>query len=155
MPDINAQLESLGIDLPDAPAPVASYVPVASVHSGNLVLVSGQIPTENGSPMATGRVPDRVDLDTAARCARRCALNALAALRHDIGDLNRVRRVLKLDGFVAAGPDFTDHPRVINGASDLLVEIFGDSGRHARAAVGVSSLPLGVPVEIAFTFITD
>ena len=155
MPDIHARLERLGIELPVAPTPLASYVPAASVHSGSIVLISGQIPIIDGSLMATGHVPNDVSIEQAQACARQCVLNGLAALRDEIGDLERLRRVVRLGGFVAAPPDFTDHPTVINGASDLLVELLGDDGRHARAAVGVSSLPRGVPVEIEFMFLVD
>jgi enamine deaminase RidA (YjgF/YER057c/UK114 family) len=156
MPSIDSQLDRLGLRLPDAPSPVASYVPVSTVHAGSLALVSGQIPIRGGELMATGRVPDEVSIDQAQACARQCVINALACLRDELGGLDRVRRVVKLDGFVASPPGFGDHPRVINGASDLLIELMGEeAGRHARAAVGAPSLPLNVPVEIAFTFLVD
>jgi enamine deaminase RidA (YjgF/YER057c/UK114 family) len=155
MPTIEERLEKVGLELPPTPEALANYVPAVSVSAGRLVFVSGQVPLVKGALLATGRVPDEVSVERAQACARQCVLNALAALRGAIGDLNRLRGVVKLDGFVACGPDFTDHPQVINGASDLLVELLYDAGRHARAAVGVSSLPLGVPVEIAFTFLVD
>ncbi len=105
--------------------------------------------------LATGSVPEPVSIETAQDCARQCVLNALACLHGEIGDLSRLRRVVRLDAFVACGPDFADHPKVINGASDLLIDLLGDDGKHARAAVGVSSLPLLAPVEIAMTFLID
>lgn len=155
MADILTELESRGLKLPDAPPPVASYVPALSVHSGSLVFISGQLPFQDGKLLATGLVPDEVDLELAQRCAAQCTLNALAALQQEIGDLGRLRRAVRLGGFVACGSGFADHPKVINGASDLLVELMHDSGKHARAAVGVSSLPLNAPVEIEFTFLVD
>lgn len=155
MADILTELNSRGLKLPEPPAPVASYVPAMSVHSGSLVFISGQLPFENEKLIATGQVPTEVDLELARRCAAQCTLNALAALRQEIGDLGRVRRAVRLGGFVACGSGFADHPKVINGASDLLVELMHDSGRHARAAVGVPSLPLNAPVEIEFTFLVD
>lgn len=155
MPDLLSRLEKAGLSLPKAPKPVASYVPAVSVHSGHLVFVSGQIPMRDAGLIATGLVPDPVSMDDARLCARQCVLNALACLGQEIGDFARLRRVVRLDGFVACGPAFTDHPQVINGASDLLIELLGDDGRHSRAAVGVASLPLGAPVEIAMTFLID
>ena len=155
MADLISRLQRLGLTLPDAPKPVASYVPAVSVHSGNLVFVSGQIPLRDGKPIATGTVPEPVSIERAQECARQCVVNAIACLAGEIGDLARLRRVVKLDAFVACGPGFPDQPKVVNGASDLLIELLGDDGRHARAAVGVPSLPLNVPVEIAFTFLVD
>jgi enamine deaminase RidA (YjgF/YER057c/UK114 family) len=140
------RLGALGIELPAAPAPVASYVPV--VVSGAFAYVSGQVPLAEGAPLATGKVGADVDLEEAANAARRCALQVLAALRAELGSLDRVRRVVKVTVFVASAPGFTDQPKVANGASDLLGEVFGEAGRHARAAVGVAELPLGVPVEV-------
>lgn len=142
----DTRLAELGIELPDVVAPLAAYVP--AVRSGSLVLTAGQLPLRDGSLMAVGRVGDEVSTDVAAACARQCALNAVAAVRAEIGDLDRVRRVVKVTGFVACGPGFADHPSVVNGASTVLGEIFGDAGRHARSAVGVASLPLGAPVEV-------
>lgn len=155
MPNLDARLESLQIVLPDAPAPLASYVPAVSVHSGSLLFVSGQLPFEDGKLLAKGRVPDQVSLEMAQKCARRCVINGLAALRREMGSFERLRRVVRLGVFVNAGEGFADQPKVGNGASDLLVELLGDDGRHARAAVGVSSLPLDAPVEIEFTFLVD
>ncbi len=155
MPTIEARLDRLGLTLPTPPKPVASYVPAATVGPGTLVYVSGQIPTVAGSPIATGSVPTDVSPEVARQCARQCALNGLACLRAEIGSLDRLRRVVRLEAFVACGPGFGDHPQIVNGASDLLVELLGESGKHARVAVGAPSLPLNVPVEIAFTFLVD
>lgn len=145
-----SRLRALGHTLPPAPRPVAAYVPF--VRSGNLVFVSGQIPMKDGSLMATGRVPDQVDMATAIACARQCALNGLAVVRDATGSLDRVRRVVRLGVFVSAQPGFHDEPKVGNGASELMVQVFGEAGRHARAAVGASDLPLGAPVEVEFVF---
>ncbi len=143
---IDARLAELGITLPDAPAPAANYVPY--VVSGNLVFVSGQIPMQDGG-MITGKIGAEADVETGKKAARVCALNILAQVRAACGgDLDQVRRIGKLGGFVNATPDFTDAPEVINGASDVIVEIFGDAGRHARFAVAVASLPRGIAVEI-------
>jgi len=148
---IEGRLAELGIALPEAPAPAANYVPF--VVSGTLVFVSGQIPVWEGELRYTGRVGDDLSVDTGYQAARTCGLNLLAQARAACdGDLNRVRRVVKLGGFVACAPDFTDHPQVINGASDLMVEVFGDVGRHARFAVGAPALPLGVAVEVDGVF---
>ncbi len=155
MPTLHARLERAGLSLPKVPESIGSYVPAVSVSAGRLVFISGQTPMKDGAPIATGRVGHQVDMETAQACARQCALQGLAALEQEIGDLERLRRVVKLEGFVACDESFTQQPQVINGASDLFEELLGESGRHARAAVGVSSLPLGVPVEIAFTFVVD
>jgi enamine deaminase RidA (YjgF/YER057c/UK114 family) len=147
----DSKLESMGITLPDAPKPVASYVPAR--RSGNQVFISGQIPFENGELLAKGTVPTQTSTETAMDCARQCTLNALACLKAEIGDLSHVSRVVKVGVFVASEPGFGDQPKIANGCSDLLVEIFGQEiGQHARAAVGVSALPLDVPVEIEFIF---
>ena len=148
--DPDARLKELGIVLPDPPAALASYVP--AVRTGALVFVSGQVPIEGGALAAVGMVPSEVTLDGATSAARRCAINGLAVLRGEIGGLDRVRRVVRVGCFVACEPGFTDHPAVANGASQLLHEVFGDRGRHARAAVGCPSLPLGAPVEVEFLF---
>lgn len=155
MPDLRTQLERLGLPLPEPPAPLANYAPAAAISSGRIVLISGQLPMENGSLIAQGSVPADVDIDTAVRCARQCVLNALAVLERELGDLALVRRVVRLEGFVACGSGFADHPAVIDGASALLVELLGEHGRHARTAVGAPSLPRNAPVEIAFTFLVD
>ena len=140
------RLRELGLELPEAPAPFASYVPV--VVTGNLAFVSGQIASAEGKPMWTGKLGKDVDVEAGAEAARRCALQLLAALKAEIGSLDSVRRIVKLTVFVASADSFTDQPKVANGASDLLVELFGETGPHARAAVGVAELPLGAPVEI-------
>jgi enamine deaminase RidA (YjgF/YER057c/UK114 family) len=146
-PTPEERLHALGIDLPQAAAPVAAYVPC--VRSGDLVYVSGQIPLVDGKPAWTGRLgADGLSVEDGVAAARRCAVNVIAALKAELGDLGRVRRVVKLTGFVACEPGFTDHPKVVNGASELFGEVFGEAGRHARAAVGVAALPLGVPVEV-------
>jgi enamine deaminase RidA (YjgF/YER057c/UK114 family) len=146
MPTPEARLEELGIALPAPVAPVAAYLPC--VRTGDLVYVSGQVPLAAGSPTATGRLGAGVSLDDGVTAARQCAVNVLAALKAELGELSRVRRVVKVTGFVASDPGFTDQPKVVNGASELFAEVFGDAGRHARAAVGVAALPLGVPVEV-------
>jgi enamine deaminase RidA (YjgF/YER057c/UK114 family) len=144
---IEERLAELGIVLPPAPQPVASYIPVKVV--GDLAWVAGQIPMQDGAVTVLGKVGGEVTTDDANAGARRCALQALAALQAALGTLDRVKGIVKLDVFVASAPGFTDHPKVANGASDLLVEVFGDEGRHARAAVGVPELPLGAAVEVA------
>jgi enamine deaminase RidA (YjgF/YER057c/UK114 family) len=144
--DPEARLQELGIELPPAARPVASYVPV--VVSGSFAFVSGQVPVQDGVPTVTGRLGDGVDVEAGQEAARRCALQVLAALRAELGSLSRIRRIVRVGVFVASAPAFTDQPKVANGASDLLVDVFGDQGRHARAAVGVAALPLGVPVEV-------
>ncbi len=155
MSNLMARLADRHLTLPEPAAPVASYVPAVSVHSGAFVFISGQIPIKDGELLATGQVPTDVSVELAQACARQCVLNALAALQQEIGDLGRLRRVVRLGCFVAAPSDFIDHPKVANGASDLLLDLLDDDGKHARAAVGVPSLPLGVPVEIEFTFLVD
>jgi enamine deaminase RidA (YjgF/YER057c/UK114 family) len=144
--DAESRLRELGLELPPAPRPVASYVP--AVRSGSLVFLSGQVPLEEGRPLWTGRLGADLDVEEGSGAARRCALQVLAVLREELGSLNRVRRIVKLTVFVASAPGFSDQPRVANGASDLLAEVFGDAGRHARSAVGVAELPLGAPVEV-------
>lgn len=155
MADLLTELKNQGLTLPKAPPPVASYVPAVSIHSGSMVFISGQLPFRDGQLMAAGLVGEHVSIEEAQRCAAQCALNGLAALEQEIGDLRRVRRVVRLGGFVACAPGFGDQPKVINGASDLLAKLMHDDGKHARAAVGVSSLPLNAPVEIEFTFLVD
>lgn len=144
---IEERLAELGIILPPAPQPVASYIPVKVV--GDLAWVAAQIPMQDGAVTVAGKVGGEVTIDDANAGARRCALQALSALRAALGTLDRVKGIVKLDVFVASATGFTDHPKVANGASDLLVEVFGDEGRHARAAVGVPELPLGAAVEVA------
>ena len=146
MPTPEERLQELGVSLPAPAVPVAAYVPC--VRTGSLVYVSGQVPVLDGKPSHLGHLGDNVDLEDGRAAARTCAVNVLAALKAELGELSRVRRVVKVTGFVASTPDFTDHPKVINAASELFGEAFGDAGRHARAAVGVAALPLGVPVEV-------
>jgi enamine deaminase RidA (YjgF/YER057c/UK114 family) len=146
----DSRLAELGITLTEAQAPAANYVPY--VVSGNLVFISGQI-SRDDSGLITGQLGGGVDVDTGRAAARTCALALISQLKAACGgDLDRLVRVVKLTGFVNAAPDFTGHPAVINGASDLFVEVFGDRGRHARAAVGSVSLPLGVAVEVEGVF---
>jgi enamine deaminase RidA (YjgF/YER057c/UK114 family) len=144
---IEERLAELGIDLPRAAAPIASYVPVRV--EGSLAFVSGQVPIEAGSVLSTGHLGAEVTLEDGAAAARRCALQALAALRGALGSLDRVVGIVQVQVFVASTSGFTDQPKVANGASDVLVEVFGDTGRHARVAVGVPELPLGASVEVA------
>lgn len=146
-----ARLESLGIVLPQPAAPLAAYVPW--VVEGNLLLISGQLPMENGRVRYTGKVGAELDLEAGVAAARLCAINILAQAQAACGgDLERLGRCLRLAGFVSAGPGFIDHPKVINGASELMLAVLGDAGRHARAAVGVSALPLDAAVEIEAMF---
>lgn len=147
---IRERLDALGLKLPEPATPKFSYVPVV-VHDG-VAYVSGQLPWRDGALVATGRVDDGVGMDVAREAARMCVLQALAVLQAALGDLDRVVRVLKVTGFVASAPDFVEQPQVIDAASQLLADVFGDSGRHARSAVGVAALPRGVPVEIEFVF---
>jgi enamine deaminase RidA (YjgF/YER057c/UK114 family) len=140
-----AKLEELGISLPDVVTPLAAYVP--AVRTGNLVYTSGQVPMQAGAVAATGKVGAEVSPEDGKALARICALNALAAV-HSLVGIDSVVRVVKVVGFVASTPGFNGQPGVINGASELFGEVFGDAGAHARSAVGVSELPLNVPVEV-------
>ena len=140
------RLAELGLQVPDVAKPVATYVP--AVRSGNLVFTSGQLPMRSGELMQTGKVGDDVSPDEAAECAQQCALNAIAAVKSELGDLDQVKRVVKAVVFVASTPDFTGQPQVANGASELFGSAFGDAGVHARSAVGVPVLPLDAPVEV-------
>jgi enamine deaminase RidA (YjgF/YER057c/UK114 family) len=144
------RLVELGITLPEVPAPAGLYAPC--VQTGPLVFVSGQIPTQDGAVIRHGRCGESVSVDEAAELARVCTLNALAIVRQHLGTLDRVSRVVRVAGYVASGGGFIEHPRVVNGASQLLLDIFGEAGRHARIAIGVSELPQGVPVEVEFLF---
>ena len=146
MPTPEERLQQLGVSLPPPAAPVAAYIPC--VRTGNLVYVSGQVPLVDGKPSHTGRLGDDVGLEDGRAAARTCAINVLAALKAELGELSQVRRVVKVTGFVASAPGFTDMPKVVNAASELFGEAFGDAGRHSRSAVGVAALPLGVPVEV-------
>ena len=143
---VASRLSELGIELPEVAVPAGAYVP--AVISGNLVFTAGQIPLVDGKLMATGKVGQEIDVDFAREIARRCALNAVAAVKSVIGDLDRVKKVVKVVGFVSSEPSFTAQPQVINGASELLEQIFGEVGIHARSAVGVAVLPLDAPVEV-------
>ena len=144
---VEARLAELGIELPAPSTPAANYVPYTV--SGNTVFLAGQVCVWNGELVSTGRLGDDVELDDGYQAARVCGLNLIAQLREACGgDLDRVTRVVKLGGFVNCTADFKDHPKVVNGASDLMVEVFGDAGKHARFAVGAPSLPLGVSVEV-------
>ena len=140
------RLAELGLSVPDVAAPVAAYVP--AVRSGNHVFTSGQLPMRDGQLITTGKVGGDVTPEQAVQCARQCALNALAAVRAEVGDLSSVKRIVKVVAFVSSTPDFTGQPGVANGASELLGEVFQDAGRHARSAVGVPVLPLDAPVEV-------
>ncbi len=142
----STRLIEMGLALPEVAAPLASYIPAQ--RSGNMVYTSGQLPLVDGELIATGKVGADVDQETAIECARVCALNALAAIVSVVGDIDRVTQVVKVVGFVASAPDFTGQPAIINGTSDLLGEIFGEAGVHARSAVGVAALPKDAPVEV-------
>ncbi|MDH6225802.1 MULTISPECIES: RidA family protein [Streptomyces] len=146
MSSVEARLAELGVTLPEVAAPLASYQP--AVRSGAYVYTSGQLPMVEGKLRVTGKVGAEVTPEEAKELARLCALNALAAVKSVAGDLDRVARVVKVVGFVASAPDFTGQPAVVNGASELLGEVFGDKGVHARSAVGVAVLPLDAPVEV-------
>ena len=145
MTTISQKLSDLNITLPNAAAPAANYVPY--VQSGNLLFISGQLPFENGQLIHKGRLGENVSVEDGYKAARQCAINIIAQIKA-AGGLEKVRRIVRLGGFVNSAADFTDQPKVVNGASDLFVEVFGDAGRHARAAVGVPALPLGVAVEV-------
>ena len=143
---IDEKLKSLNITLPIPPKPAGSYIPV--VISDQTVYVSGQIPIEDGKVAYKGRVPTEQSLEQAQMAAKLCIINALAQLKSELGSLDRISKILRVSGFVNSSPDFTEHPKVINAASNLLFEIFGQKGQHSRIAVGVTSLPLGATVEI-------
>jgi enamine deaminase RidA (YjgF/YER057c/UK114 family) len=140
------RLAGLGLSVPEVAKPVAAYVP--AVRSGNHVYTSGQLPMREGQLMLTGKVGGEVSQEEAVECARQCGLNAIAAVRAEVGELSAVKRIVKVVVFVASTPDFTGQPLVANGVSELLGEVFGEAGRHARSAVGVSVLPLDAPVEV-------
>jgi enamine deaminase RidA (YjgF/YER057c/UK114 family) len=141
-----SRIQELGLTLTEVPAPVASYV--NCVRSGNLLFLSGGLPVENGE-LITGKVPDSISVDKAIAAARNIILNRLSLIRQEIGSLDKVRRIVNLQGFVNSAPDFYDHPKIINGASDLLLEVFGDAGKHSRIALGAAALPLNAAVEIS------
>ena len=144
------KLRELGIELLEAPSPLGSYVPV--MRTGNLVFLSGILPLVKGNLLRLGRVGESVSLDEAKEDARIATINALSILKAHIGSLDKIKSCVKITGYVASAPDFTEQPKVLNAASDLLFEIFGEAGRHVRAAVGVNVLPLNSPLEIEFIF---
>jgi enamine deaminase RidA (YjgF/YER057c/UK114 family) len=143
---IEKKLNELGISIPIPPKPAGSYIPV--VITGNLAFVSGQIPIQDGKVVFTGKVPSEKSIEDAQKAARLCAINILAQLKANLGSLDRIARIVRLSGFVNSAPDFAEQPKVINAASDLFFEIFGEKGKHSRIAVGVPSLPLNSTVEI-------
>lgn len=147
---IEAHITSLGLRLPMASTPVANYVPY--VKTGNLLFISGQLPLQDGVVQYAGLVGAGISSEQAYEAAKICGLNLIAQAKAACGDLDRVTRVVKLTGFVASGEEFTDHPKVVNGASDLMVQVFGDAGRHCRVAVGAPSLPRGACVEVEAIF---
>ncbi len=143
---IEEKLKSLNITLPSPPKPVGAYIPV--IKSEHIVYVSGQIPIKDGKLVFKGKVPSDQSLEQAQKAAKLCIINALAQLKSELGSLDKISKILRVSGFVNSVPDFTEQPKVINSASDLLFEIFGEKGKHSRIAVGVASLPLGATVEI-------
>ncbi len=142
---IEEKIKSMGIKLPIPPTPAGSYIPV--VKSGNLLYISGQIPMIDGKVVFTGKVSDE-NIETAIESARICAINILAQIKKELGGFEKISKIVRLTGFVNSLPEFTQHPKVINAASDLFYELFGESGKHSRIAVGVSSLPLNSMTEI-------
>ncbi len=144
------KLKSMGIELPDAPKPLGAYVPF--VKTGNLVYLSGMLPLKGGKLTLTGRVGEGVTLEDAAEAAKTAAINALAVLKSAIGNLDKVKRCVRIEGFVSSADNFTDQPKVLNGASNFMFEVLGEAGLHTRTAIGVNILPLNSPVEISFIF---
>lgn len=151
--EIEARLQALDLALPEAKAGIGTYVPF--LHLNGQLFISGQLPLDGGKIAVAGKVGDGLDVEAGQKAARLCALNILAQAKAALGDLDRIVQLLRLNGFVNAAPDFADHPKVINGASDLLVEILGNKGRHTRVALGCSSLPLNAAVEIDAIFAID
>lgn len=147
--EIEERIRDLGLELPEAPKPVGSYVP--AVHSGNYVFTSGQLPFVRGELKARGKVGSNLTVEEGYECARIAALNCLAAVKSVVGALDRVQRIIRVTGFISSAPGFEEQPKVLNGASDLLVEIFGEKGKHSRLAIGTNELPLGTPVEVEMT----
>lgn len=145
---IEQKLKSLGITLLTPPKPAGSYIPV--VRAGKLIFVSGQIPIKDGQVQFKGQVPNTISIEDAQKAAKLCIINVLSQLNAELGTLDSISKIVRVSGFVNSSPDFYEHPKIINAASDLLVEIFGDKGRHTRIALGVSSLPLNSAVEIDF-----
>lgn len=146
MARVEARLRELGIELPDIPAPLGSYIPASM--AGGLLFVSGQLPLSGGKLVSMGKVGSAVSPEEGAGAAKVSAVNAIAVMKKELGDLDRVKRIVKVTGYVASAPGFNAQAGIINGASDLFYQVFGDEGRHARAAVGVSELPLDAPVEV-------
>jgi enamine deaminase RidA (YjgF/YER057c/UK114 family) len=144
------RLKEMGIELPPAPNPLGSYIP--AVRTGNLVFVSGMLPLKDGKLLHRGKVGSEVTVEEAREAARTAAINALSVLKAHTGGLEKVRRCVKVSGYIASSPGFTEQPMVLNAASDLMAEVFGEAGRHARAAIGVPVLPMDSPVEIEFIF---
>ena len=149
MGKVESRLSELKLSLPDAPKPVAAYIPAK--QTGNLVFTAGQLPMVNGELISKGLLGQDVEIDEANKAARICTLNALAAIKGVIGDLDRIKQIVRVVGYVASVPTFTQQPAVVNGASELLLEIFGENGKHARSAVGMAVLPLNASVEIELT----
>ena len=149
MGKVESKLSQLKFSLPDAPKPVAAYIPAK--QTGNLVFTAGQLPMVNGELIYKGLLGQDVEIDEANKAARICTLNALAAIKGVIGDLDRIKQIVRVVGYVASVPTFTQQPAVVNGASELLLEIFGENGKHARSAVGMAVLPLNASVEIELT----
>jgi len=146
---IEERLKDKNLTLPEAPKPVAAYIPAK--QTGNLVFTAGQLPMVNGELISKGLLGQDVEIDEANKAARICTLNALAAIKGVIGDLDRIKQIVRVVGYVASVPTFTQQPAVVNGASELLLEIFGENGKHARSAVGMAVLPLNASVEIELT----
>jgi enamine deaminase RidA (YjgF/YER057c/UK114 family) len=147
--NIESRIKEIGFSLPEAPKPVAAYIPAK--QTGNLVFTAGQLPMVNGELISKGLLGQDVEIDEANKAARICTLNALAAIKRVIGDLDRIKQIVRVVGYVASVPTFTQQPAVVNGASELLLEIFGENGKHARSAVGMAVLPLNASVEIELT----
>jgi enamine deaminase RidA (YjgF/YER057c/UK114 family) len=149
MSEIEVKIGQLGLNLPDIPIPLAAYIPAK--QTGNLVFTAGQLPMVNGELITKGLLGQGIEIEDAKNAARICTLNALAAIKGVIGDLDRIKQVVRVVGYVASVPTFTQQPAVVNGASELLLEIFGEKGKHARSAVGMAVLPLNASVEIELT----
>ncbi len=146
-PTAESQLQKLGIELPPAPVAVGAYVGV--LRTGNLVITSGQLPWREGKFVHTGRVGAELTVTQGFECARQCAINAIAQIKSEIGDLERVRRIVRVEGNVHCGPGFREHPQVLNGASELFNAVFGERGRHTRSALGIADMPLDAPVQLS------
>jgi enamine deaminase RidA (YjgF/YER057c/UK114 family) len=149
MGNIENKLSALGIQLPEPPKPLAAYI--AAKQTGNLVFTAGQLPMVDGNLIATGLLGRDIEVEAAKAAAQTCVINALSAVKGVIGDLDKIKQIVRVVGYVASVPEFTQQPAVVNGASELLLEIFGEAGRHARSAVGVAVLPLNAAVEVELT----